>query len=187
VFAEEDTIGIDVTVRNAGVRTGKEVVQIYLESPQGRLARAPRELKAFGKVELQPGDERKVRMEIPVKRLASYDPALSAWIVVPGAYRILAGASSRDIRLSATVRIDAPQRLPPLQEDCSLMELMPHSQAFSRVCELFARKSGTPLEHARRLLEVNAPDIFFSAYVGLTTTFELDIHRDEFREALYGK
>ncbi len=64
---------------------------------------------------------------------------------------------------------------------------MPHSRAFSRVCELFARKSGTPLENARRLLEVNAPDIFFSAYIALTTTFELDIGRDEFRETLYGK
>jgi beta-glucosidase len=158
-----------------------------VESPQGRIARAPRELKGFDKVELQPGEGRKVRMEIPVERLASYDPAVSAWIVEPGTYRILAGASSRDIRLSAEVRIDAPLRLPPLQEDCSLMELMPHSRAFSRVCELFARKSGTSLEHARRLLEVNAPDIFFSAYVGLTTTFELDIGRNEFREALYGE
>jgi beta-glucosidase len=187
IFSEESTIGIEVAVRNTGARAGKEVVQIYAESPPGRLARAPRELKAFDKLELQPGERRKVRMEIPVVRLASYDPALSAWIVEPGLYRILAGASSRDIRLSAEVRIDAPLRLPPLQEDCSLLQLMPHSQAFSRVCELFARKSGTTGGDARRLLEVNAPDIFFSAYVALTTTFELDIDRDEFRETLYGK
>jgi beta-glucosidase len=106
--------------------------------------------------------------------------------VEPGRYRVLAGASSRDIRLRTEVQIEAPLQLEPLKEDCSLTELMMHAEAFSRVCELFARKSDTPLEKATRLLEINAPDIFFSAYIGLTTTFELDIERDEFRRALYG-
>jgi len=127
-----------------------------------------------------------VRMTIPITSLASYDPASSRWVVEPGRYRVLAGASSRDIRLCADVRVEAPLRLEPLEEDSSLTELMMHQEAFSRVCELFARKSGTPLEKATRLLEVNAPDIFFSAYVALTTTFELDIERDEFRRALFG-
>ena len=187
VFAAKDTIAIEVAVRNTGARIGKEVVQVYVEPPQGRRPRAPRELKAFGKVELQPGERRVVRMELPVSRLASYDPALSAWSVEPGAYRILAGASSRDIRLCTEVRIEAPLRRPPLKEDCSLNDLIAHEEAFSRVCQLFARKSGTPLEEATRLLEINAPDSFFSVYIALTTTFELDIDRDEFRQALYGK
>jgi beta-glucosidase len=162
------------------------VVQIYVESPQGRLARAPRELKAFAKVDLQPGERRVVRMEIPVSRLASYDPGLSTWIVEPGRYRILAAASSRDIRLAAELSIDAPLRLPPLKDDSTLTELLPHEQAFARVCELFARKSGKSLEEATRLLEVNAPDLFSSVYITLTTIFEIDVDRDEFRQALYG-
>jgi beta-glucosidase len=186
VFSENDTIAIEVGVRNTGARTGKEVVQIYVESPQGRRMRAPRELKAFGKVELEPGERRAVRMEIPVTRLASYDTALSGWIVDPGTYRILAGASSRDLRLRTEVRIEAPLRLPPLKEDCSLTDLIAHKAAFSRICELFARKSGRSLDEATRLLEINAPDSFFSVYIALTTTFEIDIDRDEFRRALYG-
>jgi beta-glucosidase len=186
VFAENETIVVEVAVRNTGARAGKEVVQIYVESPQGRLARAPRELKAFGKVELQPGQRRTVRVDVPVSCLASYDPALSAWIVETGPYRILAGASSRDIRLESEVRIDAPLRLPPLKDDSSLTDLMAHTEAFSRICELFARKSGKPLNEARGLLEINAPDIFTDVYITLTTIFELDIDRDEFRQALYG-
>ncbi len=102
-------------------------------------------------------------------------------------YRILAGASSRDLHLRTEVRIEAPLRLPPLKEDCSLTELLPHREAFSRICELFARRSGKPLEEATRLLESNAADSFFSAYIALTTTFELDLDRDEFRRALYGQ
>jgi len=186
VVSAEDSLEIAVAVKNVGTRAGKEVVQVYVEAPQGRLARAVRELKAFGKVELEPGGRRMVRMTIPITSLASYDPASSRWVVEPGRYRVLAGASSRDIRLCADVRVEAPLRLEPLEEDSSLTELMMHQEAFSRVCELFARKSGTPLEKATRLLEVNAPDIFFSAYVALTTTFELDIERDEFRRALFG-
>lgn len=185
-FSETDSIDLEVSVRNAGARAGKEVVQIYVEAPAGRLPRALRELKAFGKVELQPGEARKVHLSIPIRRLAIFDPALSTWVVDPGRYRILAGASSRDIRLRAEVRIDAPVRLPPLAEDCSLVESMSHPEVFSRICELFARKSGTPLGAARRLLEANAPDIFFSAYIALTTTFELEIGREEFKRALYG-
>jgi beta-glucosidase len=187
VFTPKDTIAVEVGLRNAGARTGKEVVQIYVEAPVGRLSRAPRELKAFGKVELPPGERRTVRLEIPVTRLAVYDPALSEWIVEAGTYRILVGASSRDIRLRAEVRIDAPLRLPPLKEDCSLTDLVKHAEAFSRVCELFARKSGASIEEATRLLESNAPDSFFSAYIALTTTFELNIDRDEYRRALYGR
>lgn len=185
-FAESDTMVVEVAVRNAGTRAGKEVVQVYVEAPQGRLARAPRELKAFGKVELQPGERRTVRLTIPVSSLASYDTASSAWIVEPGRYRICAGASSRDIRLGTEVRIEAPLRHPPLKDDSSLTDLMAHPEAFSRVCALFARNSGKSLEDARALLEINAPDIFTSTYITLTTIFELDIERDEFRRALYG-
>ncbi len=186
VFAEMDTMVIEVAVRNTGARSGKEVVQIYVEPPPGRLSRASRELKAFGKVELQPGQRRTMRMEIPVSRLASYDPTLSAWIVEAGRYRILAGASSRDIRLVTDVRIEAPLRLPPLKDDCSLSECMTHAEAFSRICELFARKSGKSLDEARGLLDLNAVDTFTSVYITLTTIFELDIDRDEFRQALFG-
>ena len=187
VFTETDTIEVEVGVRNTGARTGKEVVQIYVESPTGRLSRAPRELKAFGKVELPPGERCVARLEIPVSRLASYDPGLSTWIVEAGTYRILVGASSRDIRLRTEVRIEAPLRLPPLKEDCSLTDLVKHAEAFSRVCELVARRSGSSVEEATRLLQINAPDSFFSVYIALTTTFELDIDRDEYRRALYGK
>jgi beta-glucosidase len=128
-----------------------------------------------------------VRLEIPVARLACYDPGLSAWTVEAGMYRILAGASSREIRLHAEVRIEAPLHLPPLKEDCSLTDLVKHAEAFSRVCELVARRSHSSVEATARLLQINAPDSFFSAYIALTTTFELDIDRAEYRQALYGQ
>lgn len=186
VVSDNDTLTLDVTMRNAGARPGKEVVQIYVEPPEGRLARAPRELKAFAKVSLNPGEHATVRLELPVSRLACYNPALPGWVVEPGAYRILAGASSRDIRLAADVEVRAPLRLPPLKDDASLAELMTHTEAFARVCELFARKSGRPVDEAKRVLEINAPDIFTSTYIALTTILEVDVSRAELRHAVQG-
>ena len=181
-----DTLTLDITLRNVGARAGKEVVQIYIEPPAGRLARAPRELKAFGKLPLDVGERGTLHLELPVARLACYNPALPGWVVEPGTYRVVAGASSRDIRLAAEIEVRAPLRLPPLQDDASLAELMVHEDAFARICELFARKSGRTVATARQLLEVNAPDIFTSTYIALTTILEIDLSRAEFLQAMHG-
>lgn len=186
VFAEDETIAIDVSITNVGARAGKEVVQIYVEPPPSRLARAPRELKAFAKRMLAPGETASVTMALPVAELAYYDPAQSAWVVEPGRYRILAGSSSRDAHLRAEITVQTAPSLPPLTDHSSLVELLAHQDAFARICALMARKSGRPLAEVRELLEINAADLFTNVYMALTTTFELDISREECRAALYG-
>jgi beta-glucosidase len=184
-YLDSDTISFDIAIRNVGARAGKEVVQVYIEAPGIRFARAPRELKAFAKIELQAGELGTVRMQIPVSTLACYDSALASWVVEAGSYRILAASSSRDVRLHADVRIDTRAPLPPLTLDCSLSELMRHHDAFARICQLFARKAGRTPENARRVIEINASSIFTGVYIALTAIFELDISRQEFRQALF--
>jgi beta-glucosidase len=187
VAGETETLHLEVIVRNIGSCAGREVVQVYVEAPAGRLARPPRELKSFGKtIVLQPGQSRVLRLDLPVSRLACYDPGLADWVVEPGRYRLLVGASSRDIRLETTVLIEAPVRLPPLEEDCTLTELITHRESFSRVCALFARKTGQSAEAVRELLEDNAPDIFTSTYRALTAMFGLELGRDELSRAIHG-
>ena len=99
------TVSVDVT--NSGKRAGKEVVQLYAAAPDSKTANKPaKELKAFAKTaELQPGETATVNMTFAAADLASFDEATSSWVVAPGKYDLLVGASSRDIRhkLSADV------------------------------------------------------------------------------------
>ena len=179
-----ETLSVSIRVKNSGPRAGKEIVQLYVAPPRGRLARPEQELKGFAKLAIAPGASQTVTLELPASDLQIWDPALQRWLLEPGVYRLLAGGSSRDIALSASLEIVA-ERLPqPLREDSSLADLLQHPAAFERICQLFSRKSGRSLTEVRKTLELNAPDIFTGLYITLATIFELELSRDELNEAI---
>lgn len=84
-----------VKVTNTGLVAGEEVVQIYVAAAGSKVERAPRELKGFARVALQPGETQTVRVEIPVRDLAYYDEQ-SGWTVEPLEYELIAGRHSLD-------------------------------------------------------------------------------------------
>lgn len=96
-------LSVFCTVRNSGARAGAEVVQCYLSAEGGRLPRPVRELKAFRKVFLQPGESTTVRMDLDQRALSVYDPEQAAWVLDAVRFRIAVGASSRDLRLVGEV------------------------------------------------------------------------------------
>jgi len=105
---------VTVPVTNTGGTVGREVVQVYA-SFAGRsvVQRAPRELTGFASVELEPGETRDVVVRVRREDLAYWDIRVDGWIVEGGDYLLQAGASSRDLRTSATVSVDGdPVRLP---------------------------------------------------------------------------
>jgi beta-glucosidase len=65
-----------------------------------------KELKGFAKIDLQAGEETTVSMELDSRAFAFFDPKSNGWIVEPGEFEILAGASSRDIRLSGILNLE---------------------------------------------------------------------------------
>ncbi|MBN1439044.1 MAG: glycoside hydrolase family 3 C-terminal domain-containing protein [Anaerolineales bacterium] len=91
------TLTAVVDVTNEGSMAGDTVVQIYASVPASRVERAPKELKAFRRVGLQPGETKTVRVEIPVKNLAYYDEQ-SGWTVEPARYMLIVGQHSLDDR-----------------------------------------------------------------------------------------
>jgi beta-glucosidase len=102
-----DSIDIAVSVSNVGERAGSETVQIYVEPKNPPEVRPLRELKGFRKIALAAGEKGVARVTLDARAFAYYDADLGNWIVAPGDYEVIAGASSRDLRLRATVRIDA--------------------------------------------------------------------------------
>jgi beta-glucosidase len=86
-------------VVNAGERDGGEVAQLYVHDAHPRLARPHKELKGFRKIFLKPGEKRRVTIPLAQDAFAFYDPDRGGWVTEPGAFTILVGSSSRDIRL----------------------------------------------------------------------------------------
>jgi beta-glucosidase len=100
-----DPVKVSVQVTNTGPRAGKETVQLYVCDQASSLVRPPKELKGFAKIALEPGETATVRLVLDQRAFSFYDPYREAWVTEPGAFDILVGASSRDIRASATVTL----------------------------------------------------------------------------------
>jgi beta-glucosidase len=104
VKAGED-VSVTVTVKNSGSFTGKETVQVYVRDIKSSLPRPLKELKAFEKVELEPGESKTITLRLNPRALSFYNPALRDWMAEPGTFEILVGSSSRDIRLRAAFEL----------------------------------------------------------------------------------
>jgi len=95
-------ITVSVIITNTGKIAGKEVVQLYISAPAGKLDKPSEELKAFGKTGLlQPGQAQKLTFTISVSDLASFNTDATAWIADAGMYTLKIGSSSTDIKLSS--------------------------------------------------------------------------------------
>lgn len=106
--AEETPIKLNVSfnVTNKGDMAGKECVQLYVApKTPGTLLRPAHELKAFDKLELQPRETKRVTLTLEEKDFACYDIVSKAFVKMDGFYELQIGASSRDVRLVATVEI----------------------------------------------------------------------------------
>ena len=102
----KDAVTLSVTVKNTGSISGKEVAQVYVAAPLGKLEKPVQELKAFAKTrELQPGESQTLTMTIPVRDLASFDEAGSQWLTEAGTYTFHIGSSSRDIHAMVSAKI----------------------------------------------------------------------------------
>jgi beta-glucosidase len=92
-----------VTVTNAGPAPGREVVQLYLSAP-GKVAPKPAlELRGFAKTKtLKPGESQTLSFTLTARDLTSFDQPSSSWLAEAGTYTVKIGASSEDIRQTAT-------------------------------------------------------------------------------------
>ena len=100
-FGETDTVHAEITLTNTGDRKGTEVVQLYIGDIVTSYSWTDRELKAFQRVELEPGESKTVAFDIPVSDCTIVDSEANR-IVEPGEFEVLIGHSSRREDLKCT-------------------------------------------------------------------------------------
>ena len=151
-------IVVQVTVTNTGERAGSEVVQVYVGNAPASVPRPPRELRAFAKVRLEPGESRTVTLPLDSRAFAFWSEVHDRWVVESGLFTIEAGPNVRDLPLVQELRLDMPARRVRLHAESTLAEWMaddeawaalmarvPGGQGFSLPEEVIAVVGGAPL------------------------------------------
>lgn len=100
-------VEVSFTLQNIGSRTGAEVAQVYI-APTSGVVPPPcpvQWLAGFAKIELEPGEERRVVLRLDETAFRKWDASLHRWRVYPGGYEIRVASSSRDVRLTASIAV----------------------------------------------------------------------------------
>jgi len=99
-------VAVSFQVQNTGKVAGAEVAQVYVGFPSiAEGDEAPRQLKGFEKVSLAPGESKTVHITLNPREFAYWSVDKHDWVTAPGAYKIMAGASSEDIRLEGSTQL----------------------------------------------------------------------------------
>ena len=121
-----DSAVVSVRVTNTGTRAGGHVVQCYVAAGDGPVRRPERELRAFAKVFLEPGEEREIRLELDRRAFAFWDTPAGGWRVAGGRYRIQIGESAAWIVAEAGLQLDGDRPDTALDLDSTLGEWLSH-------------------------------------------------------------
>ena len=106
VSVDGEDVKVCARVTNCGASAGKEVLQLYVSAPQGKLVKPFKELAAFAKTdELQPGESQELGLSFSLRDVASYSQEESAWILESGDYILRLGTSVADTRPIAVLRL----------------------------------------------------------------------------------
>jgi beta-glucosidase len=104
---EGQGVRLTVSVRNTGAMTAAEVLQVYLEPPGLLMERPPRTLVAFQRLALEPGEQRRISLEIPLRRLACFDEARDGFVLEGGRHRLVAARHADDPGLGVELTLAA--------------------------------------------------------------------------------
>ena len=101
----DGTVTVSVEITNTGRRAGDEVAQLYVHALASSVVRPVKELRGFQRLTLRPGEKRTVSFTLPAAKLAFWDEKTHAFLVEPGAFELMVGASSADIRAKAVLEV----------------------------------------------------------------------------------
>ena len=129
VSEENDHTIVTVDVTNTGAVAAKHVVELFIEPKmKTRLPRPVRELKAFKKIFLQPGEKKQVCFSLERRDFAYYDPKVKDWVIENGAYAIEICHDSMNVAVSAEITKSDEKYLVPLGYDCGFYEMFQYPE-----------------------------------------------------------
>lgn len=97
-ITDKESLFVEVDVENVGEKAGKEIVQLYVRDMEASVIRPEKELKGFAKIVLQPGERQNVKFELKSRAFSYWSSEKKDWVIEPGEFEILIGASSVDLR-----------------------------------------------------------------------------------------
>ena len=104
-YAGNETVKLSFSIKNIGKVKGAEAAQVYISDVKSTVLRPLKELKAFSKVMMEAGESKQVEINLPVKDWAFFNDKTQTWIIEPGKFIIMVGASSADIRQTLSVNV----------------------------------------------------------------------------------
>lgn len=109
---DNETLTVKVDVTNTGNCKGKEVIQLYISAKEGQVIRPVRELRAFKKISLDPGETKTVVLELDGRAFSYWNTEIHDWYMEPGSYEIQIGKSAQEILLKKEVQVRTERKLP---------------------------------------------------------------------------
>jgi beta-glucosidase len=125
----DDSATVAVTVVNTGDRPGKHVVQVYVATDAGPVRRPARELRAFTKIALEPGEQRTVTLPLDRRAFAYWDIQHHRWVVAPGTYRIQVGENAATVVAQDSIDLPGDVIVAELSMDSAVADWFAHPVA----------------------------------------------------------
>ena len=144
-------LAVRCTVTNTGDCAGAEVVQLYVENPPCNALRPKKELRAFCKVYLKPGESRTVTLHLSQRSFSVYDPERAEFCMPGGDYKLCLAAASDDIRLTLPVTVESDYAQPdqrtvlaPYSDPAAKLRTVDHKTFCALYGADFAENANTP-------------------------------------------
>ncbi|WP_339312120.1 glycoside hydrolase family 3 C-terminal domain-containing protein [Paenibacillus sp. FSL k6-2145] len=145
-LTDQDEVNVQVRVTNTGDRAGKEIIQLYVSDVESTVIRPVRELKAFAKVALEPGESKVVSFTLNKRSFAYYNVNMKDWHVETGEFDIQVGSSSRDIHVHTRVNVESTATfLPTYTRNSTLGDIQrdpAHKKLLDQALQQFQEASG---------------------------------------------
>jgi beta-glucosidase len=103
--ASGDSVDVHVDVKNSGDRAGDEVVQMYVHNNDASTYQPKQQLQGFERISLKPGETKTVTFSLPVEQLAFWDTGKHEFVIHPGAFDVMVGAASDDLRQKGSFNV----------------------------------------------------------------------------------
>jgi len=150
-ITDKDTLKVSFSIKNTGKVDGEEIAQVYVKDNESTIFREEKALKGFVKVSLKAGETKQVSVTLDSRSFSFYNTLINDWTVESGEFTIMVGASSRDIKLSQTVKVIAEKvKIKDYREVAPVYYKLPSAADYSltEFEELMERKlpDNTPLK-----------------------------------------